>query len=50
MVPGDQLRLTLEVLKLRSRTCKMQGRAEVDGRLVAESQILSALVDREAAR
>ena len=25
VVPGDQLRFTLEVLKLRSRTCKMQG-------------------------
>ena len=47
VVPGDQVRLTLEVLKLRSRTCKMQGRAEVDGRRVAEAQILSALVDRE---
>jgi len=47
VVPGDQLRLTLEVLKLRSRTCKMQGRAAVDGRQVAEALILSALVDRE---
>ena len=27
VVPGDQLRLTLEVLKLRSRSCKMRGRA-----------------------
>jgi len=47
VVPGDQLHLTLEVLKLRSRTCKMRGRAEVDGKLVAEAEILSALVDRE---
>jgi 3-hydroxymyristoyl/3-hydroxydecanoyl-(acyl carrier protein) dehydratase len=43
--PGDQLRFTLEVLKRRSRTCKMHGRAEVDGSLVAEAEILSALVD-----
>jgi len=43
--PGDQLRFTLEVLKLRSRSCKMYGRAEVDGKLVAEAEILSALVD-----
>ena len=47
VVPGDQLRLTLEVIKLRSRTCKMRGRAEVDGQLAAEAEILSALVDRE---
>jgi len=46
--PGDQLRFTLEVVKLRSRTCKMHGRAEVDGGLAAEADILSALVDRDA--
>jgi beta-hydroxyacyl-ACP dehydratase FabZ len=50
VVPGDQLRLTLDVLKLRSRTCKMYGVVEVDGQRVAEAEILSALVDREAGR
>ena len=48
VVPGDQLRLTMEVIKRRSRTCKMNGLAEVDGQRVAEAAILSALVDREA--
>jgi beta-hydroxyacyl-ACP dehydratase FabZ len=48
VVPGDQLHFTLEVLKLRSRTCKLKGRAEVDGQLAAEAEILSALVDRGA--
>ena len=46
VVPGDQLRLTMEVLNLRARTCKMRGKAEVDGQLVAEAEILSAMVDR----
>jgi 3-hydroxyacyl-[acyl-carrier-protein] dehydratase len=46
VVPGDQIRLTMDVLKLRSRTCKMRGTAEVDGELVAEAEIMSALVDR----
>ena len=46
VVPGDQLRLTMEVLKLRSRTCKMRGVAEVDGETAAEAEILSALVER----
>jgi len=50
VVPGDQLRLTLDVLKLRSKTCKMRGIAEVDGQRVAEAEILSALVDREPGR
>jgi beta-hydroxyacyl-ACP dehydratase FabZ len=45
--PGDQLRFTLEVLKLRSRTCRMKGIAEVDGELAAEAEIFSILVDRE---
>jgi beta-hydroxyacyl-ACP dehydratase FabZ len=47
VIPGDRLQLTLDVLKLKSRTCKMAGRAEVEGQLVAEAEILSALVDRE---
>jgi 3-hydroxyacyl-[acyl-carrier-protein] dehydratase len=47
VVPGDQLRFTLEVLKLRARTCKMKGIAEVDGELAAEAEIFSILVDRE---
>jgi beta-hydroxyacyl-ACP dehydratase FabZ len=46
VVPGDQLRFELEVLKLRSKTCKMRGRALVEGNLAAEAEILSALVDR----
>ena len=48
VVPGDQLMMTVEVLKRRSRTCKMKARAEVDGQLAAEAEILSALVDRES--
>jgi beta-hydroxyacyl-ACP dehydratase FabZ len=47
VVPGDQLRLTLEIVKLRSKTCKMRGTATVDDRLAAQAEILSALVDRE---
>jgi len=48
VVPGDQLTLTLEVIKLRSRTCKMHGVAQVEGKKAAEAEILSALVDRGA--
>ncbi len=48
--PGDQLRLSLEVLNLRSNACKMRGVAEVDGEMAAQAEILSALVDRESAR
>ena len=50
VVPGDQLRFTVDVLNLRSKSCKMRGIAEVDGQRVAEAEILSALVDREPGR
>lgn len=46
VVPGDQLRLELTVLKLRLRYIKLRGEAYVDGQLVAEAEISSALVDR----
>ena len=45
--PGDQIRMTLDVVKLRSRTCVMRGVAEVDGQVAAQAEILSAMVDRE---
>ena len=47
VVPGDQLRLELTVLKYRpDRYIKLRGMALVDGQLVAEAEISSALVDR----
>lgn len=46
VVPGDQLIMTVELLSVkRRRFGAMQGRAEVDGRLVAEGELKFALVD-----
>ena len=45
VLPGDQLRLEVEVLKLKSRVCKMQGKAYVGEELVAEAIIMSSMVD-----
>lgn len=46
VVPGDQLVMTVELLSVkRRRFGTMQGRAEVDGRLVAEGELMFALVD-----
>jgi beta-hydroxyacyl-ACP dehydratase FabZ len=47
VVPGDQVRFELDVLKRRTNACKMRGRATVEGQLAAEAVILSGLVDRE---
>lgn len=43
VVPGDQLRLELTVLKQRSGTCRLQGKAFVDGELAAEADILAVI-------
>ena len=48
VVPGDQLLITVEVLKLRPRASRMRGTAEVDGKLVAQADVMSAMVDRES--
>jgi beta-hydroxyacyl-ACP dehydratase FabZ len=45
VVPGDSVRLQVEVLKLRSRTCLMRGEAYVEERLVAEAEIFSSMGD-----
>jgi beta-hydroxyacyl-ACP dehydratase FabZ len=44
--PGDQIRFELEVLRLRSTSCRMKGTATVDGERCAEAEILASLVDR----
>jgi len=46
VVPGDQLVMTVELLSVKARRFgKMQGRAEVDGQLVAEGLLTFSLVD-----
>jgi len=46
VVPGDQVRYELDVLRLRSSYCKLAGKVLVDGQLCAEAVISSAMVDR----
>jgi 3-hydroxyacyl-[acyl-carrier-protein] dehydratase len=46
VVPGDQLILTAELLCVkRRRFGKMQAKAEVDGQLVAQGELMFSLVD-----
>jgi len=45
VVPGDQLILELEMLKKRSKVVKMAGVATVDGKTVAEAQLMAAYGD-----
>lgn len=46
VVPGDQVRYEVDVLRLRSLHCKLSGRVLVDGQLAAQAVISSAMVDR----
>lgn len=45
VLPGDQLILELELLKLRTKAVKMAGVAKVDGKIVAEAQLLASYGD-----
>jgi beta-hydroxyacyl-ACP dehydratase FabZ len=45
VVPGDQLRCEIEVLRVRSKSCQVFARATVDGELAAEATLFSVLVE-----
>ncbi|MBU4561210.1 3-hydroxyacyl-ACP dehydratase FabZ, partial [bacterium] len=47
VVPGDTLRLEAEVIKIRGRMGKMATRAYVEDKLVAEAELMFALVPKE---
>ena len=46
VLPGDQLLVEMQLLNRRNNFGKMQGRATVDGKLVAEAVVLFAIVER----
>ncbi len=46
VVPGDQLRIEARIVSLKTRVCKCRATASVDGKLCAEAELLSVLVER----
>jgi beta-hydroxyacyl-ACP dehydratase FabZ len=46
VLPGDQLRIEVSVLKQRDRYYKMKGQASVDGGLAVEAELSCSVVDR----
>jgi 3-hydroxyacyl-[acyl-carrier-protein] dehydratase len=46
VVPGDQLRIEASIISLKMRVCKCRATATVDGKLCAEADLLSVLVER----
>src|SRR5271163_3539778 len=49
VVPGDQLKMEVTVLKWRPTFCKLRGIATVGGEVAAEATLRCMLVDRDAA-
>jgi beta-hydroxyacyl-ACP dehydratase FabZ len=46
VVPGDQLRIEVSVLRQRDRYFKMKGQALVDGNIAVEAELSCSVVDR----
>jgi beta-hydroxyacyl-ACP dehydratase FabZ len=50
VVPGDQLRLEVELVHKRRPLWKMKGRARVEGQVVAEAEFLTMEIDSREMR
>ncbi|HSH00745.1 MAG TPA: 3-hydroxyacyl-ACP dehydratase FabZ, partial [candidate division Zixibacteria bacterium] len=46
VLPGDQLRLELEMHSFRRNTCKMSGEAWVGDNVVASAEFMAMVIDR----
>ena len=49
IIPGDQVRLEMDLLKIRMKVVKLGGTAYVDDKVVAEANIMAKIVDRAGA-
>jgi beta-hydroxyacyl-ACP dehydratase FabZ len=47
VVPGDQLRLEMEMLSRRSAFCRMKGQALVNGQVAAEATLMCKITERD---
>jgi len=46
VIPGDQLRLSVRMLKQKARFCTFEAQAVVDGELVAEAQLVAGIMKK----
>jgi 3-hydroxyacyl-[acyl-carrier-protein] dehydratase len=47
IVPGDQIRIEVDILKLKNRICQIRGKAMIEGEVAAEGEILATVRDVE---
>jgi UDP-3-O-[3-hydroxymyristoyl] N-acetylglucosamine deacetylase / 3-hydroxyacyl-[acyl-carrier-protein] dehydratase len=46
VIPGDQIRFELEMVKFSGKTCRMKGVGYVEGKAVAEAEMVARVIDR----
>lgn len=46
VTPGDQIEFELKMVQARTTVCRMKGVGRVDGRVVAEAEMMAQVVDR----
>ena len=49
IIPGDQVEIKMQLIKIRLGAVKLRGEAYVCGKLVAEANLMANIVDREGA-
>jgi len=47
VIPGDQMRMEMELIKHRGSLWKFKGKATVNGDLVAEAELLASVIEKE---
>jgi len=47
VVPGDQLKLKVSIVKCKNKFCHVRGTASVDGEVVVEGEIMASLLNLE---
>jgi len=46
VVPGDQLRMEVEMLQFRGKVARMKGTALVDGQVATEAEMMACVMDK----
>jgi 3-hydroxymyristoyl/3-hydroxydecanoyl-(acyl carrier protein) dehydratase len=46
VLPGDQLRMEVEMLQFRGKVARMKGTALVDGQVATEAEMMACVMDK----
>jgi beta-hydroxyacyl-ACP dehydratase FabZ len=50
IVPGDQMRIEVQMLNIRSKAARFQGRVLVDNSLASEAEMMCMITDQESTK